>query len=158
MGKSPYVSWLSCLSDPVPAAILGLYGQSCPISVTLSYLPCPICSVPPVLSVYPVPPVLSQLSCSIALVHRSPFPTVRSLLYVLASRPLCPVLPDMSRLNCQSNLSTRTCLGSCHGFPTQLSCPSCTVLLSCPGHPFLSFLSCLYHPDILQLSFPGCPA
>ncbi len=111
----------------------------------------------------------SQLTC----------PRVWSLLSCLASRPLSPVLPELSRLTCQANLSRLICLGypvqrhswchvpdvmpqlycyGCHSVPSQLSCPNWPVLLLCSCHPVLSFFSCLYHPDILWLSCPGCPA
>ncbi len=68
----------------------------------------------------------------------------------IAHHSQCHVLGGMPQLYCHDCPATVV--------PSQLSCPSCTVLLSCSGHTLLSFLSCLYHPDILRLSCPGCPA
>ncbi len=146
---------------------------------------CPVLSVLSHPSCLPILSCLSCPSCSASLLlstaHVSPLsgPCCR----VLASCPLCPVLSDMSWLTCQANLSRLTCLGYpaqhhkrchvpdvmpqlyCQGcpatvVPSQLSCPSFPFLLLCSGHPVLSFLSCLYHPNILPavLSQLSCPS
>jgi hypothetical protein len=52
-------------------------------------------------------------------------------------------------------------LMSCPNFTVMAVLPqlphlSCPVLLSCSDHPVLSVLSCLFYPDILWLSYPGC--
>ncbi len=61
----------------------------------------------------------------------------------------------MSCLRCHAQLYCHGCPATV--VPSQLSCPICPVLLSYSGHPVLSFLSRLYHPDILPLSGPVCP-
>jgi hypothetical protein len=171
---------------------------SCPVLPVLSHLSCPPC-----LSRVSCPPCLSRVSCPscsapllLSTAHLSPESS--PCCHVPASRTLCPVLPELSRLTCQANLSRKTCQAnlsrktcqanlsrltcldypssviadvmsqmSCPNFtdgcpatvvPSQFYCPSCPVLLLCSGHPVLSFLSCLYHPDILRLSGLCCPA
>jgi hypothetical protein len=113
-------SRLVCPSCPVSLVLSQLPYPECPATVVPSLFPCPTCPVlsdlsrlscPPILFTYHVPLVLSQLSCSIALVHSSLVPSVRSLLSYPGVPSLCPFLPDLSRLTCQANLSRLTCLG-----------------------------------------------
>ncbi len=128
----PVYCRLICPSCPVSVVLSQLPYPECPATVVPSLLPCRICPVlsdlsrlssPPILSTYPVPPVLSQLSCSIALVHSSPVPTVRSFLSYHGIPSLCSFLPDQPRLTCQANLSRLICLGYPASLPA--SCPRC---------------------------------
>jgi hypothetical protein len=111
----PCLSWMachrfpfSCLSCPLLAVIFSPFCLC-----FLSWLYCPVC-----LSEFPVPVLLSRLSC-----------------------PACPVLAVLSRL-VLSKLSYTSCPAwlSCPGHPvlavlTLLPCPTCPVLAAQPRHP-----------------------
>ncbi len=174
---------LSCLSCPCchvlailsPVPFLAELSWVSPLAV----LSCPACPVGLLFL-----PVLSQLSCSIALVPSSPVPTVWSLLSCPGIQfslpcPVCLVKVDLSgrplRIDCLGCAvqCPRRCHVMpqlyCHGCPAtvvrwQFSCPNCPHLLSCTGHPVLSFLSCLYYSAAVlpqhscpQLFCPCCP-
>ncbi len=123
--------------------------QSCP---WLSYCYC--CRV--VVMSWRVLPVLSKLSCSIALVPSSPSPQSGPCRHFLSSRPLCPVMTDRYHVpDVVYQLYSHGCPATVVLF--KLFHPSFPVLLSGSGYPGLSFLSPA--PSLLSsLSCPGCPA
>ncbi len=154
--------WLSCLSGPVPAVRPELFCLGFPFPVALSCLSCLACPVPP-----------GSCSSCPAPVHNSPAPESGHCCHVLASRPLCPVLPELSRLTCQATLSRLICLGfpvqrhsqchvqdvmpqlychGCQGVPSQLSCPI-SVVLSQPTDLSFCYVIAILHP---VLSFFSC--
>ncbi len=165
----PDPSVLTRLSLPVcpdPFVLTHLSWPICPDPSLLSQLSCPSCPVTAALPRPPcqmlfwrhchVLPVLSKLSCSIALVPSSPSPQSGPCRHVLSSRPLCPVLTDRYHVpDVVSQLYSDGCPATVVLF--KLFRPSFPVLLSCSGYPGLSFLSPA--PSLLSsLSCPGCPA
>ncbi len=155
--------------------------HDCPATDVPSPLPCPSCPVlalifwPSILCFlswlyYPdcllwlpspgclFPPVLSQLSCSIALVSCSPVPPVLSLLPLLICPgwPVWPTCPDWPVWAVQSSVVS--------DFMSQMSCPHFTIMavlpqlsdLNCPVPPALFLLSCSGRHDLAILSSLYC--
>ncbi len=179
--------WLSCQGYPVPDILSWMSSHDSPTTVVPSRLPCPSCpelavmfwlscplfTVLAVISRLSFLVVQSRLSCrvsssscpalapsSISLLPRCPVPAVLSW----QSCRLSPVLTDLSRLTCQTDLS-RLFSTSCpvtdvlprlfwHG------CPATVVpsRLSCPRGPVKSVLNCLsvFGPVLLsRMSWHG---
>jgi hypothetical protein len=113
--QSP-VQTAACLCFPLPAVLSQLFCPYCPVPAVLSLLSCPRC---------PVPAVLSQLSCSSSLSSQ-----LSCLQLCILAVMFCTVLAFLFWL-------------SCHGYPVQWFCTSCsgcsvtTVLfqLFCPSSP-----------------------